>query len=398
MKRLLLLGGLRYLVPVIKKAKKLGYYTITCDYLPENIAHKYSDEYHNINIIDRKAVLNLARGLKIDGIMSFAVDPGVVTAAYVAEKLGLPGCPLKSVEILQNKGLFREFLEKNDFNVPKAKAYSSYSEAEKEIKKFNWPIIIKPVDAAGSKGVMKVQKTDQIQSAVKNALSHSLSKTFIIEEFIEAKGNSSDSDCFSFEGNLKVVSFSRQYFDTFSENPFTPSAYSWPSNISVLNQELLAKELQRLITLLNLKTSIYNVEVREGMDGKAYIMEVSPRGGGNRLSEMLNYATGINLIEYAIKGAMGEKISIPEKIYYKGNWVELILNSNEEGAFNGLKIDPSIRKFVVEKDLWVKDGEKVFPFSSANYAIGTLVFNFDNKLQEERLINNRDKLIKVLVN
>src|SRR5690554_6246858 len=102
-KKLLLLGGLRYLIPVIKTAKKMGYYVITCDYLPENIAHKYSDEYHNVDIMDKEAVLNLARLLKIDGIMSFAVDPGVLTAAYVSEKLNLPSSgPFESVQILQN--------------------------------------------------------------------------------------------------------------------------------------------------------------------------------------------------------------------------------------------------------------------------------------------------------
>lgn len=90
MKRILLLGGLRYLLPVIKAAHELGYYTITCDYLPDNVAHKFSDEYYNASIIDKEAVLKISEKSNIDGIMSFACDPGVTTAAYVAEKLGLP--------------------------------------------------------------------------------------------------------------------------------------------------------------------------------------------------------------------------------------------------------------------------------------------------------------------
>ena len=110
-KKLLLLGGLRYLLPVIKVAHNLGYYVITCDYLPSNIAHQYADEYHNVSIIDKEAVLTLAKELQIDGIMSFAVDPGVMTAAYVQEQLGLPACgPYESVCILQNKDKFRAFL------------------------------------------------------------------------------------------------------------------------------------------------------------------------------------------------------------------------------------------------------------------------------------------------
>ena len=104
-KKLMLLGGLRYLLPVIEAAQKQGYYVITADYLPDNIAHKYSDEYCNVSIIDKEAVLQKARELKIDGIMSFACDPGVVTAAYVAEKMGLPfQCSHESARILQDKG------------------------------------------------------------------------------------------------------------------------------------------------------------------------------------------------------------------------------------------------------------------------------------------------------
>ena len=89
-KKLMLLGGIRYLLPVIKAAHEQGYYVITADYLPDNIAHKYSDEYVNVSIIDKEAVLSAAQEHKIDGILSFGIDPGVTTAAYVQEQMGLP--------------------------------------------------------------------------------------------------------------------------------------------------------------------------------------------------------------------------------------------------------------------------------------------------------------------
>ena len=122
MKKLLLLGGSRYLLPAIKAAHELGVYVITCDYLPDNVALRFSDEYRNVSIIDKEAVLELARSLNIDGIMSYATDPGVVTAAYVAEQLGLPTSPYNSVKILQDKGLFRKFLTDHGFNVPVARS------------------------------------------------------------------------------------------------------------------------------------------------------------------------------------------------------------------------------------------------------------------------------------
>ena len=120
------------------------------------------DEYCNVSIIDKDAVLKAATELKVDGIMSFACDPGVATAAYVAEKLGLPHSgSYKSVSILQNKGLFRKFLAENGFNVPNAKGYTSIDEAIGDVDYFNWPVIVKPTDSAGSKGVTRVDEPEK---------------------------------------------------------------------------------------------------------------------------------------------------------------------------------------------------------------------------------------------
>ena len=116
MKKLLLLGGSRFVIPVIEAAHKLGVYVITCDYLPDNIAHKYSDEYVNVSIINKREVLAVAKSMEVDGIMSFACDPGVATAAYVAEQLGLPSVgSYEAVSILQNKGRFRQFLTEHGY-------------------------------------------------------------------------------------------------------------------------------------------------------------------------------------------------------------------------------------------------------------------------------------------
>ncbi len=398
MKKLLLLGGLRYLIPVIKTAKKMGYYVITCDYLPENIAHNYSDEYHNVSILNKEAVLQLAKSLKIDGIMSFAVDPGVTTAAYVSETMGLP-CPgpYESIEILQNKGLFREFLEKHNFNVPKSKSFSNVEEAFSDFHFFDLPVIIKPVDSAGSKGVTKVIIKNQLEEAINHAINHSPTKTFIIEDFLESKGYSSDSDCFSVDGEFKFISFSNQRFDAKSPNPYTPSAYSWPSTISKKNQDYLKFELQRLIKLLGMKTSIYNIEVRETIDNKAYIMEVSPRGGGNRLSEMLSYATGVNLIENSIQGALGEKIIEIIPPSYSSNWAEIILYSNRSGLFQELKIDSRLDEHIVEVDLWVEKGDKIQAFNGANNAIGTLVVKFESLEKLELVLSEYLNYINIRV-
>ncbi len=392
----MILGGSRYILPIIDKAHELGCYVITCDYLPENIAHKYSDEYCNISIIDKDAVLKKAKELEIDGIMSFACDPGVVTAAYVAEKMNLPSAgSYESISILQNKGKFRNFLTKNGFNVPISKSYTNFEDTLKDINMFNWPVIVKPTDSAGSKGVTKVDNKKNLKKAIEVALEYSHCNEFIIEDFLEQDGFSSDSDCFSENGKMVFYSFDCQRFDKKAQNPYTPSAYSWPASINEKNQEILKKELQRLIDLLNLKTSVYNVETRQCINGKTYIMEFSPRGGGNRLSEMVKIGTGVDLVENSIRAALNMKLLDLKQKPLKFDLAEIILHSDKAGIFNKLIIDEKMQNKVLEEDLWIESGTEVGGFKGANEAIGTLVLKFDNSDELNYALDNLDKWLKI---
>ncbi|MCQ2364518.1 MAG: ATP-grasp domain-containing protein [Akkermansia sp.] len=388
-KKLMLLGGLRYLIPVIEAAHKLGMHVITCDYLPNNIAHQYSDEYHNVSIIDKEAVLRLAQELQIDGIMSFAVDPGVVTAAYVQQEMGLPGCPYDSVQILQNKDLFRAFLRRHGFNCPWSYGFGSIQEALNAASSFSYPAIVKPTDAAGSKGVSRADSPEELPMALKRAMEHSLSGRIIVEQFLEKVGCSSDTDSFSVNGKLAFVSFSAQRFDEGAPNPYTPSAYSWPSTMGEAHEAALASEIQRLITLLGLTTSVYNIETRVCTDGKPYIMELSPRGGGNRLSEMLRLATGVDLITNAVRAAVGLPVSGLQQKPYNGHWAEVILHADKAGIFRSLDVVPARQKNVVELDLWVSEGDSVTAFRGANDAIGTLVLKFDTAEEMDAALASR---------
>ena len=398
MKKVLLLGGSRYLLPVIEACHNLGYHAITCDYLPDNIAHRYSDEYHNVSIIDKEAVLALARELQIDGILSFACDPGVATAAYVAEKMGLPHSgSYEAVSILQNKGRFRQFLTEHGFNVPVARSYTCAQDAVKDKDLFNWPVIVKPTDSAGSKGVTRVDDPDRLQESIEYALSFSHCNEFIVEDFLEKVGHSSDTDSFSVDGEMKFVSFSAQRFDENCENPYTPSAYSWPSTLSEEHCKELRDEIQRLITLLGMKTSIYNIEVRECTNGKAYIMECSPRGGGNRLAEVLRYATGVDLITNAVRAAVGDPVVDVEQKPYQGYWGELMLHSDKPGVFDHLWVDETIRENIVERDLWIEPGDKVGGFSGANEAIGSMILRFDDAQQLEAVLKEPQKYVRVVL-
>lgn len=396
-KKLMLLGGLRYLLPVIEEAHKLGIHVITADYLPNNIAHKYSDEYCNVSIIDKEAVLRAAQELQIDGILSHAVDPGVTATAYVAEKMGLPfQCSYEAACILQDKSLFRKYLAEHGFNCPKAKGYTDIEEALKDVDYFNWPVIVKPVDSAGSKGVTKVTDKADLKSAIETALAASLSKNFVIEDFLDKVGAQSSADIFTVDGKLVYPAYSDQLFDADAANPYTPAIEIWPASMEQKYQNNLTEQLQRLFTLLKVKSGIYNVESRVCSDGKAYIMEVSPRGGGNRIAELQDMATGQSLIRNEIRKALNmpmDDIAVPK---YDGVWCNYILHSNKPGTFVSIDIDPDFQqKHVRNIGLIVKPGDEVVPFTGANNSLGTLFLRFENREKLDFALSNISKNITI---
>ena len=151
-------------------------------------------------------------------------------------------------------------------------------------------------------------------------------------------------------------------------------------------QAELRSEIERLAGLLGLRTGIYNVETRLCTDGKAYIMEVSPRCGGNRLAEMLRLACGADLITNAVKDALGENTEEMTDPVYDGFLAEVVLHADIDGRFSHLDLADEMKQYVVETDLWVSRGDKVCGFKGANNAIGTLVLRFDRReLLEEAM-------------
>lgn len=390
MKKLMLLGGSRYLNPVIEAAHNLGLYVITCDYLPHNDAHKLSDEYKNISIIDRHAVLNVAKEMQIDGIMSFACDPGVVTAAYVAEKMELPfQGSYESTKILQDKGLFRQFLHDNDFNSPHAKRYTDKKAPLSDVDYFKWPVIVKPVDSAGSKGVNRVNNPERLAKAIDIAVDCSHNGAFIIEEFLKFEGYHSSADLFTVDGKLEFVSYSDQLFDKDADNPYTPAFIIWSSSMKQEYQDILTSETQRLMKLLGMQTGIYNVESCVGSDGKPYIMEVSPRGGGCKIAELQRMAYGIDLIENEVKKAVGLPVKDVKQTDCDGCWCEMVVHARpgESGVLKGITIDPEIKeKYIKVIDISTKEGDFVKPFTGANMALGDIFLRFESREELDEVV------------
>jgi biotin carboxylase len=393
------LGGSRYLLPVINKAHELGIYVITCDYLPENIAHHFSDEYWNISIIEKEAVLKEAREKGIDGVMSFACDPGVVTASYVAEKMNLPfQCSYKAATILQDKGLFRKFLTDNGFNCPHAKRYENAEAPFHDIEFFHWPVIVKPTDSAGSKGVTRVDNPEDLKGAIEIARNGAHNGAFIIEDFLTFEGFHSSADLFTVDGKLEFVTYSDQLFDKEAENPYTPAYIIWPSSMKQEYEELLSEETQRLMNLLGMRTGIYNVETCAA-DGKPYIMEVSPRGGGCKIAEIQELAMGAKLIENEIRKAVNMPLVDFGEYACEGVWCEMVIHagSGQSGIFERIEIAPHIEEKYVQKiELSVKPGDVVRPFTGANMSLGDMFLRFDSRKELNQVMRESGRWLNII--
>ncbi len=400
-KTLLLLGGSRYALPVIEAAHELGAEVVTADYLPGNYAHAFSDGYRNVSIVDREAVLACAEEVGADGIMSFAADPGVVSAAYAAERLGLPfQGSHEAVCVLQDKQRFREFLRSNGFNCPGTWAFCSPEEAAAAADGVSYPAIAKPVDSAGSKGCSRVDGPGGLAAAVASALAFSLSGRCIVEQFLEKAADSSDADGFLSGGEFRCVSFTSQLFDPACPNPYAPAAYAMPASMPAWAQAELVSELQRLAGLLGLRDGLFNIETRLASDGRPYIMEATPRGGGNRLSEMLRLATGggCDLVRESVRAALGMgagPLSMPE---YDGVWYQQILHSGRAGAFCGMRYAPGFREaHVADEQIWVSPGERVEAFSGANHAFGSVMLRFGGQGELDAFLADSARFMEVEV-
>lgn len=398
MKKVLLLGGSHFQVPSVQEAKKLGYYTITCDYLPDNPGHKFADEYHNVSTTDKEAVLQLAQTLNIDGIVCYASDPAAPTAAYVAEKMGLPGQPYKSVEILSNKDLFRAFLTQNGFNVPRARGFTTVQDALNDWDNFKKPVMVKPVDSSGSKGVSKINERADLEAAITNALSFSRCKRFIIEEFIEAAVPQVSGDGISIDGKLVFSNFGAQFFETNAANPFTPVANVWPHPMPQRLHQKVHNELQRALDLLHMKTSAYNFEARIDKDENVYIIEIGPRNGGNHMPQIIQYVTDVNMVAYTIKAAMGEDCSDLVYTPAKRCGGYYVIHADKSGVFDHIDIDETFRKeHIITCDIMKNPGDEVSAFSGSNATVGILLCRYDSPAQAAEIIKQMSQFVKVVV-
>ena len=401
MKKILLLGGSAQQIVAIETAKRLGYYTVLCDYLADNPGRNFADKFYLKSTTDKEIILNIAKKENIDGVVAYASEPAALTAAYVSENLGLPGNPYKSVEILCNKDKFREFLTIHGFFTPKAQCYGTIKAAFEDIMGniFRRSVIVKPVDSSGSKGVSHIKKGESnktILEKLENAMNNSRRKYIIVEEFVEKYGYQIAGDGLSVNGRLVFRCFGNDHFDLDAPNPFVPIAASFPYNMPDRVQEKIHSEIQRLLTLLGMKTGTYNFDLRIDKDFNVYLMEVAPRNGGNYIPQVIRYATGVDLVECAIKAAMGDDLSHITLGIQNGFWSYYAVHSNYGGILDNIVLRDSVKQNNIgDNYIKKKKGDKINAFSGANDTLGCLIMKFDSMNQMLEMMDNSHNWVEI---
>lgn len=397
MKKILLLGGSSQQLVAIRAAKEMGYYTVLCDYLSDNPGQYESDKFYQVSTTDVDAVYKVAIEEKIDGILAYASDPAALPAAIVAEKLGLPTNPVKSVEILGIKHKFRDFLNHHAFACPKHIAFHPSIEIEdlkSKISHFSYPIIIKPTDSSGSKGVSKLEQGDNFDIAIAWADRFSRNKILIAEEYIH-RGfpDVIGGDIFVEDGKILIYGEMSCLRDNGGKG-LIPIGERLPSGLNNKQTQIIHNELQRIITALDIKFGPLNIELLLDVNDSPYFLELGPRAGGNMIPIQIGDAYNIDLVKANIAVAMGEKVSLTPSLA-EGCYMHYVLHSYKKGKFNGIEIDEQIKKFVYRQVVYKKPGDEVELFDGAGKAIGIIFLHFANTKQMNNFCEHHSEYVSI---
>lgn len=397
MKKILLLGGSSQQVIAIKKARELGYYTILCDYLSDNPGQYVADKFYLASTTEKDKILEIAKQEKIDGILAYASDPAAPTAAYVAENLQLHGNPFDSVDTLCNKDKFRAFLSNNGFNSPRSFEVNIKTCLDNiSFKEMSFPVIVKPVDSSGSKGVTVVYNEIEIKNAVQFAFQFSRIKRVIIEEFIEKQHPYLiGGDVFILDGKVKVWGLLNCHRDN-EVNSLVPVGKSYPVEVSKDDFENVKEVIQKIVDDLNINSGAMNVELVIDKNGKVWPIDMGPRSGGNMIPDLLSDIFGIDIVKMSIEAAMGNAV-IENTHEPEGYYATYNLHCKKSGVYKRIQFAEEIGSFIYRKCLYKKEGDKVSYFDNASKCLGIVFLKFPDLNCMKETLKRINELIKVEV-
>lgn len=368
--RLLVLGASNTQLPIILKALELNCFVITVDNIPDNIGHQHSHQSINCSTADREAVLAYAKELEIDGIVTFASDIATTTVAFVAEQLNLTGCKQNIAETLSNKALFRQFQGRQQLDSPWFFITQDIEELNKYYSQLSAPVIFKPVDTSGSRGLVKLDtlNPDLCHNAFMYAQSFSRANTVSIEEFVE--GIDVSGDGFLINGQLHAL-ISQKF-----KQGFIPTGHYFPTNIKPVDQQRIFSEIEKTCHAIDYLDGPIDFDVKISSE-RITVIEMSPRLGGNGIPELIYYSSGIDLIAMTINYALGKPCNIPEQPDSLKPCASLIFGSDTAGQLSSITAVEELKNTfpeLIECRFNYQAGDHVPAFEHSGNSLGYALF------------------------
>lgn len=309
MKKILIIGAGFLQTFVIKKAKELGFYTIAIDKNPNSLGFEYADEFNVVDIVDQEECLRYAQSIEIDGVITVATDYGVLSTAYIAEKMNLYGLNYEVAKVIKNKYLVRRKLfENNVDDISQYYEISNINMLDELSSKIDFPVMVKPCDGSGSKAAKRVDSIKGLQSACEEAIKASLIGKALIEDFIEGREYGVES--FVYNEEVHVLGVMSKYMT--SPPDYAELGHCIPTQLSI--EEKVKEVVKKAIKTLGIDFGAVNMDVLVTKNGRICIVDIGARMGGNLIgSHLIPLGTGIDYMENLLRAAIGESVSLKAK-------------------------------------------------------------------------------------
>ena len=393
-KRLLILGAGAGQLPAILKAVDLGLFVITADYLPENVGHRFSSQSINCSTVDKAGILAAAKELGIDGITTIASDVATATVAFVVDHLGLPGCSLRTAEAMSNKARFRTVQQQHGASGPAFVAGQEFGEIEKSMVLLNPPLMFKPADASGSRGISRVDRMEHqaCMEAFDYARSYSRSNTVCVEEFIE--GIEVGGDGFLLDGHLQFVTITHKH-----KSGYIVTGHSLPTNVSDEDQHRVLYELDANCRAVGYTEGPLNFDIIVSADAVT-VLEMSPRLGGNGIPEIIARGTAVDLIAATLWFALGKEFELPPNapiLRPCGSWV---FGSEHAGRLECIASEPEMMASLPQVFKHVTQysiGDQVPAFDHNGNSLGYTLFDCPPSSSYQDMVMQAQNTLGMLV-
>lgn len=396
-KKMLLLGGGHAEIPLIQAAQSLDWYVITTGNAREGLGHPYADKNVFADFSDKDAMLELAKSEGVQAVCSGCNDFALLSTVYVCEKLGLPGHDsyVTNLEI-HHKDKYRALATRLGIPTPRALVVRNAAEFEAAIAQLTFPIIVKPVDLTGGKGIHRAANADEARVAYKDACSRTRQDHIVAEEFVQ--GSNHGFSAMLVKGKVAFAfSDNEQYYI----NKYMVSGANSPSTSSGKTLAMLREYSERIAQKLHLVDGILHIQYIERANGTPIIIEICRRPPGDLYIKFVKYATGIDYPKFIVQAETGEDISGIADVPTKGFWLRHCIMADYQAGENGcsgtvreVTFTPEIQGNIVEKFLWYKPGEVIT--DKLTYKAGIVFFKFDTLAEMQDKTGRMTELAKIV--